>query len=160
MACKAFERGQGQDRFDWCLLPAVAPQVGHVQDFHRSEWDCTGWITPGRTPFYLRGSETAVSDSSDLILQTPALQCNWRYLDLKFWRVISALRVSLMLSQRVCMSHRAVCWVGRCWGSRRWSRCPRRRRKAARCLPSRLGPRRLNPVPEKTPRPAAAEWSS
>lgn len=51
-----------RERFDWCVLPAVAPQVGCVQDFHRSEWGCTGWITPGRTPFYLRRNKAAVSD--------------------------------------------------------------------------------------------------
>lgn len=56
------KNGQREGGFDCCVLPAVAPQVGHVQGFRRSEWGCTGWITPGRKPFYLRCRETVLSD--------------------------------------------------------------------------------------------------
>lgn len=31
-----------EDGFDWRVLPAVAPQVGCVQGFRRSEQGCTG----------------------------------------------------------------------------------------------------------------------
>lgn len=78
--------GRIGDRFDWCALPAVAPQVGRVQDSRRSEWGCTGWITPDRTPFYLRGSETEGSDN----LTTTTFWAAWttiHYLLDGFWLV-------------------------------------------------------------------------
>lgn len=57
------KKGRREGRLDWCELPAAAPQVGCAQDSHRSEWGCTDWTALGRTPFYLREAQTAVSDN-------------------------------------------------------------------------------------------------
>lgn len=44
-------------RWIW-LLPVAAPRAGCAQDFHRSEWGCTGWIRRGRRPSYLQRHST------------------------------------------------------------------------------------------------------